>query len=459
VVEREPSKLGVAGSNPVSRSSLISSERKVSRAAGPRTVHRLITGTGMLRLCSWALSLSLIAVAVPLAAQDVASHNRRGVELNAEGRHTEAIAEFEKALRLAPSQPVVRRNLALAHAGFGAVLLQKRAFEAAAVQYEAAIALLPEEAEFHMGLGWAFLGLQEPDRAVEALRRARNLNPNEVRVYRLLGEAYYHRGDMAAAVMAWEEGLRLRPGDQELEGLVTKAEGERRVYEEYERRPGHHFTLRYVGEVQEELGKEILAILERAYEEVGYNLNHYPRHEVQVVVYSDEDFVAVTDLPSWVGGVFDERGGRIRIPVRGIQQTVDLRALLYHEYTHVVIRGVTGGRVPTWLNEGLALIEQRSAMDGEVEMVRQLAVKGELPSLGTLNDSFVGLSSSDARVNYAVSYVATRYLADRWSLWDIQRLLHRLGDGVPFDGALEEVTRLTLADFEQEWRESLIKGN
>jgi hypothetical protein len=214
-----------------------------------------------------------------------------------------------------------------------------------------------------------------------------------------------------------------------------------------------------VGEVQEELGKEILAILERAYEEVGYDLNHYPRHEVEVVVYSDEDFVAVTDLPSWVGGVFDERGGRIRIPIRGIQQATDLRALLYHEYTHVVIRDVTAGRVPTWLNEGLALIEQRSAMDGEVELVRLLASKDGLPSLESLNDSFVGLSRSDARVSYAMSYVATRYLVDRWSLWDTQRLLQRLGEGVSFDGALEEATRLRFAEFEREWRASLITGN
>jgi tetratricopeptide (TPR) repeat protein len=338
-------------------------------------------------------------------------------------------------------------------------LLQKRSFKAAAAEYQAAIALLPEEAEFHLGLGWAFLGLQEPDRAVEALRRARDLSPDEPQVYRLLGEAHYHRGDMARAVIAWEEGLRLRPGDRELETLIARAEGEQKVYEEYERRPGHHFTLRYVGEVQEELGKEILAILERAYEEVGYDLNHYPRHEVEVVVYSDEDFVAVTDLPSWVGGVFDERGGRIRIPIRGIQQATDLRALLYHEYTHVVIRDVTAGRVPTWLNEGLALIEQRSAMDGEVELVRLLASKDGLPSLESLNDSFVGLSRSDARVSYAMSYVATRYLVDRWSLWDTQRLLQRLGEGVSFDGALEEATRLRFAEFEREWRASLITGN
>ena len=413
----------------------------------------------MIRLSRWALGLVVICAAVPLAAQDVATHNQRGVELSAQGRHREAIAELEKALRLAPSHPVVRQNLARAHGNHGAVLLQQRVFKDAGAQYQAAVELVPKESQFHMGLGLAFLGLQETDRAVDALRQAQGLNPDEVRVYRLLGEAYYHRGDIRDALNTWEEGLRIRPGDRELEGLIARAEGERKVYEEYKRRSGHHFTVRYVGEVREDLGREILEILERAYEEVGYDLNHYPRHEVEVVVYSDADFLVVTDLPAWVGGVFDERGGRIRIPIRGIKQAADLQALLYHEYTHVVIRDISGGRVPTWLNEGLALIEQRSPMDGEVDLVRQLAAQERLPSLRTLVEPFVRLSSSKAVVNYAVSYAATKFLVERWSLWDVQGLVRRLGEGVSLDGAFEEATRLTLAEFEREWHKSLIGGN
>ncbi len=412
----------------------------------------------MIRLCCLGLSLIVILAAVPLAAQDVATHNQRGAELSAQGRHREAVAEFEKALRLAPSQPVVRRNLAHARGNLAVALLRERAFQQAADQYEAAIRLLPEESRFHLGLGLAFLGLQEADRAVEALRRALDLNPQNRQTYRLLGEAYYQEGDTAQALLAWEAGLRIHPGDQELEGLIARVERERKVDDEYLRRSGHHFTLRYVGEVREDLGREILEILDQAYEEIGYDLNHYPRRDVEVIVYSNADFQAVTELPVWVGGAFDERGGRIRIPVRGIKQAGDLRALLYHEYTHVIIRDVTGGRAPAWLNEGLALLEQRTAMDGTVEFVRQLATEGRLPSLSTLQDSFVELAGTEASVSYAVSYVATAYLVERWSLWDAQRLLRRLGEGVSFEEAFEEATRLTLADFESEWRESLVGG-
>ncbi|MFQ5847462.1 MAG: tetratricopeptide repeat protein [Candidatus Methylomirabilales bacterium] len=412
----------------------------------------------MIRACRRVLTLLVVTAAVPLAAQEVATHNQRGVALSAEGRHREAIAEFEKALRLAPSEPVVRRNLAHAHGNLGATLLQDRAFQDAVVEYRAAIELLPTESRFHMGLGLGFLGLQDPDRAAEALREARDLNPQAEKVHRLLGEAYYQRGDIVQALSTWEEGLRIHPGDRELKRLIAQAEGERKVYEKYHRRPGHHFTLRYVGGVQEELGREILHVLERAYEEVGYNLNHYPRHAVEVIIYSDEDFQALTELPVWVGGAFDERGGRIRIPIRGIRQAADLTALLYHEYTHVVIRDITAGRVPAWLNEGLALIEQRTPMDGAVDSVRQLAAQGKLPSLRTLNGTFVGLTGPEASVAYAVSYAATRYLIERWSLWDAQRLLHQLGEGVPFEKALEETTRLTLAEFEQEWTASVATG-
>jgi len=68
----------------------------------------------------------LAAQAVPLATRDVATHNQRGVELSAKGQHREAIAEFERALSLAPSHPVVRRNLAHAHGNLAALLLRNR---------------------------------------------------------------------------------------------------------------------------------------------------------------------------------------------------------------------------------------------------------------------------------------------------------------------------------------------
>ena len=456
-VEREPSKLGVAGSNPVSRSTRLSPLWKGPGRAGSSPRQRTLV-KGTVRLWRGILTLGLVGLSVPVAAQDAATHNRRGVELSTQGRYQEAITEFEKALELAPNQTVLRRNLAHAHGNLAALLLRERAFREAAAGYEKAIDLLPEEAEFYLGFGVAALGLREMALAVDALRRARDLNPGKVEVYQFLGEAYYRQGDSTQALDTWEEGLRLRPDDRNLQQLIAKLKREQKIEEGYQRRAGHHFTLRYVGGVREGIGKEILRALERAYDEVGYDLSYYPQTETEVVLYSDTDFRTVTNLPVWVAAVYDEGDGKIRIPIGGLSRVADLEPLLYHEYTHVVVRDLTGGRVPTWLNEGLALIEQRTPMEGAVEQVRQLAAQRRLPSLGALSGSFVNLPREEASVAYAVSYAATKYLVDRWGLWDLQRLLQRLGEGVPFEAALEEATRLTLPDFEREWRQSLYRG-
>lgn len=414
----------------------------------------MMIGTGL--LCA---GIPLAAHTSPLVTRDVATHNECGVELSAQGRHREAIAEFEKAWSLDPSHPVVRGNLAHAHGNLASQLLREKAFQEAVRQYQKAIALSYEEFRFHMELGVALLGLREVDQAVGAFREARDLAPQNVEAYRYLGEAYYRQGNFREAVWTWEEGLRIRPEDRDLEGRIAQVEGEREVHERYERQTGRHFVLRYVGDVPEELGREILEILERAYNEVGYDLHHYPRDEVEVIIYSDADFQQLTPgLPVWVASAFEERGSRIRIPIRGIKQATDLRALLYHEYTHVVIYDITGGKVPTWLNEGLALIEQRTPMDGVVDRVRQLTDERKLPSLSSLNGSFVGLTASEASIAYAVSYTAGKFLIERWSRWDVQRLLRQLGEGSSFEKALEETTGLTAPEFEQEWRDWLVRG-
>jgi len=412
------------------------------------------------------IRVGLLCAGIPLAAhasllvtQDVATHNERGVELAAQGRHREAIAEFEKALSLAPAHPVIRGNLAHAHGNLASQFLLEKAFQEAVGQYQKAIALSYHEFRFHMELGVALLGLREVDQAVGAFREARDLEPQNVEAYRSLGEAYYRQGNFSEAVWTWEEGLRVRPEDRDLARRIAQVEGERKVHEKYERQTAQHFALRYVGDVPEELGRQVLEILEQAYDEVGYNLSHYPRDEVEVVIYSDADFQQLTPgLPVWVAAAFEERGSRIRIPIRGIRQAADLRALLYHEYTHVVIHDITGGRIPTWLNEGLALIEQRTPMDGVVDRVRQVAHEGKLPSLGSLNGSFVGLTASEAGMAYAASYTAGTFLIERWSRWDVQRLLRQLGEGASFEKALEEATGRSVSEFEQEWRDWLVRG-
>src|SRR3989304_5454014 len=150
---------------------------------------------GVLGPRHWIVSLVLVlGAAPPGAAQDAATHNQRGVELNNQGRYREAIAELEKALRLAPSQPVIRRNMAHARGHLGSALLKERAFRDAAPEFQAAIDLVPEESRFHLGLGMGLLGLREFDGAVETLRRGRGPGPGGGGTHPVLGGGGFRWG-------------------------------------------------------------------------------------------------------------------------------------------------------------------------------------------------------------------------------------------------------------------------
>ena len=96
----------------------------------------------------------------------------------------------------------------------------------------------------------------------------------------------------------------------------------------------------------------MLKALERAYNRVGTDLSYYPSVRVPVILYTKKDYRSLTASPEWSGGLYD---GKIRLPIGGAaHMTPMLRGVLFHEYTHVVVRELTKGNCPSWLNEGLA---------------------------------------------------------------------------------------------------------
>jgi len=112
------------------------------------------------------------------------------------------------------------------------------------------------------------------------------------------------------------------------------------------------FVLSYDAEREPDLSADLLDVLNQAYVEVGMNLNSYPPGQIPVLIYTRRDFSRITASPGWAAGLYD---GKIRIPLGGVNRvSAPLRAILFHEYTHVVVRTLSGNRCPTWLNEGMA---------------------------------------------------------------------------------------------------------
>ena len=123
-----------------------------------------------------------------------------GVKAQQEERWTDAIAAYQKALKLDPSYFGAYYNLALAAREVGDL-------SAAASAYEYALAITPDSANARYSFAYT---LQEmgyfQDAAIE-LRKLLALNPNETRAHLLLGNLYAQR--LAQPISAREEYLKV----------------------------------------------------------------------------------------------------------------------------------------------------------------------------------------------------------------------------------------------------------
>lgn len=320
--------------------------------------------------------------------------------------------------------------------------------------FEEAVKYNDADPAAHLGLGVANYHLKDDRVAERELQRVLELNPREKSAYQVLGEIAHRKDDQATAAAYWEKALELDPSNDALKSRLERIRREHRTEKDFSRDIASHFSVKYEGREKIEAGRIILRILEDAYGEVGRALSYYPDQEIAVILYSSQQFQDVTNAPGWSGGIYD---GKIRIPIGGIEkETQGLRRLLYHEYTHAVVRAITPRRVPTWLNEGLAqYFEGREADSRQKEMLRQLVQAGKVPALAELEGSFLGLSGPQASYAYLISLSAVRHMVDRYGMYRVKMVLEEMSAGADSSRAINNALLISLQDFELGWKRSL----
>ena len=334
----------------------------------------------------------------------------------------------------------------------GFTLLRQGEHRAARDRFEEALRYHDGDAAAYLGIGIASVHLQDDRAAVRALERTLELDPRERWAYRALGDLAYRRDDLEGAAANWEKALAIDPNDRELRSRIERIRREHRTEKDFNKDVTSHFSVKYEGRERIEAGRIVLRALEDAYGDIGRELSFYPDREIAVILYSDRQFQEVTDAPGWSGAVFD---GKIRIPIGGIErETPGLRALLYHEYTHAVVRAITP-RVPTWLNEGLAqYFEGRTIGEHQRALLRQVQGAGDLPSLRALEGSFLGLNNAQAGYAYLLSLSAVRLMVEDYGMYRVRSVLDALHDGADVPSAISTGLLLSYEELERNWRRS-----
>lgn len=326
-------------------------------------------------------------------------------------------------------------------------------YEAALSSFEQALRYNDSASDVYLGLGIAHFYLKDDKYAERELTKAVEIDPKISAAYQYLGEIYYRKDDLETAAQFWEKAVALNPSATEIRARLERIRKEHKAEQNFNRDVSSHFLTKFEGREKIEAGRIVSRILEDAYGEVGRALSYYPDQEIQVILYSGKQFQEVTDAPGWSGGLYD---GKIRIAIGGIEQeTPGLRKLLYHEYTHAVVRAITP-RCPTWLNEGLAqYFEGRQIDTRQRELLRKYAIAGKLPSLANLEGSFMGLGSSQAQEAYLFSLSLVRYMIDSFRLYRVKGVLDELAKGENIRNSLSNGILVSYDDFESGWKRSL----
>jgi len=340
-------------------------------------------------------------------------------------------------------QALANQNAAMAHHAASQFELAHGEMDLALQDARSALIYLPEQPVLLMNTAYLYLRRSEYTQSLEYIERARRLLPEDPEVSKLAGWAYYGLNKMDLAVAEWKHAAWLRP-DAEVEAALQRAQRDKREEEQYKENESNHFTLRYSGASEPSLARSVLHTLERHYGAIESELNYSPPDSIGVILYTQQAFADITQVPGWVGALND---GRIRVPVQGLNDvTPELSRVLKHELTHSFVGQKTLGRAPTWIQEGLA--QWMEGKRSDLNAGALITIYKRDPALGLKHfaGDWMKLSNAEASAAYAWALANVEYMVQAGGMNDVDRLLDRLAAGDTDEAAVKAVMRCDYVD-------------
>lgn len=382
--------------------------------------------------------------------------NEAAVELIKQQKFEQALELLLQATNETPSNLVIRENLAIGYLGAGQQQIHAGDYLRAAELLQKGKEYNDQESRLWLLRGIALLKNGNQGEAENELNEAWAMSGDEPQVLLHLGQLYYESDRMFEAIDIWERALSLDPQNKSLAARLEKAQREHAVEKKLERNYSGHFILSYAENEKSDIGGEVLDALEEAYTSAGAKLTHYPERQTTVILYTQRQFSGLTGSPEWAAGLYD---GKIRLSIGGLNQVDDkVRALLAHEFMHVMVYEMAGNRVPFWLNEGLAELAARELDNPSLDHLNQALADRQLFALAELGEPFSEIDRKRVRLAYEQSYSFTLYLVDRFGWYQMTELLQTFKRGSTALAAMNRIFGEYGVDFptlEHDWQRQL----
>ena len=285
------------------------------------------------------------------------------------------------------------------------------------------------------------------DEAVTLVRRALEIDPDNVRAHADLGIHLLRTGDEPGARAALERAFRADPFDVITYNLLGLFDS----LEKFETISEGNVVLRMHADEAAVLREYALPLAQQALRDLSARYAFTPTGPILIEIFPKHDDFAVRNvgLPGMIGalGACFGRVVTLDSPKARPPGSFSWAATLWHELAHVITLQMSNQRVPRWLTEGLSVFEEKRARpewgrDMEMTFAEAMNEGQVLPLVG-LNAGFT--RPETISLAYFEASLLVAHLIETFGEPAIHQLLRAYGNGLDTDEALTTVVGADLA--------------
>lgn len=197
-----------------------------------------------------------------------------------------------------------------------------------------------------------------------------------------------------------------------------------------------------------ELTEDLLSVITQVNAAHASLLSHVPPFKTSLRLMDEETFFTTTGAPKWTNALFLR--GQIIIPL-SLTQTIDIENVgrsVKHEYTHALLSAISGGRIPGWLDEGMAQWMEGGEHTALHKALRQWLSTNDPIPFRLLQGGFTRLPTHMVAAAYAQSLVTVQALLRTYGCERIAVYLRALREGRHNDEAFQAAFGLSASQLE-----------
>jgi tetratricopeptide (TPR) repeat protein len=363
-------------------------------------------------------------------------------------RYEEAAAEARRGLVADSTAPAALIALAAAQyhlhdtTGFRATLAKVHARQPKAADAEAALANIAARSRLY-------------EEAVRFAQAGADRDPKSARALSYLGVNALRTGEIERGRAALDQSFKLDPYDPWSKNTLDLLD----TFKDYTEVRTPRFVIMIEKKDVELLQPYAEALAEQAYDSLAARYGFQPQVPIRIEIYrSHQDFSVRTVGLSGLGALGVSFGRVVAMDSPAARRVGEFNwgSTLWHEMGHVFTLGATGGRVPRWLSEGLAVYEERRARPGwgddPTPLFFATYAAGQLPKVSRLNDGFMRPAfPMQVPLSYYLASMVGEMIEKERGIGAIRAMLDGYKRGLSTERVFRDVLKVEPAAFDDQF--------